>query len=92
VLPDVPPIAQFLPGYEASTWFGIGVLRGTPPQIAERLSTTINAALRDPTFTDRLTNLGGTALNGSADDFRAFVIAEIQKWAKVIRAANLTAE
>ncbi len=88
VLPDVPSLAEFLPGYEASVWFGIAAPRNTPADIVERLNGAINAGLADFNLNRRLGELGGTALTGSAADFGTLISAETEKWAKVVRAAN----
>jgi tripartite-type tricarboxylate transporter receptor subunit TctC len=91
VLPDVPAVGDFLPGYEASTWFGVGAPKNTPAEIVNRLNKEINAALADPKVTARLTDLGGTLLAGSPADFERLIAAETDKWAKVIRFYGLKA-
>ena len=88
-LPDVATLSETLPGYEASTWFGVGAPRNTPAEIVDKLNKTINAGLADPKFTARLANVGGTVLAGSAADFGTLVAAETAKWGKVIRTANI---
>jgi tripartite-type tricarboxylate transporter receptor subunit TctC len=88
VLPDVPSLAEFLPGYEASVWFGIAAPRNTPADIVERLNGAINAGLADSNLNRRLGELGGTALTGSAADFGTLISHETEKWAQVVRAAN----
>jgi tripartite-type tricarboxylate transporter receptor subunit TctC len=92
VLPDVPTVAEFLPDYEASTWFGVGAPKGTPAEIIEKLNREINASLADPKMTARLADLGGTPLPSSPADFGNLIAKETEKWAKVIRAANIKAE
>jgi tripartite-type tricarboxylate transporter receptor subunit TctC len=92
LLPDIPTIGEFLPGFEASAWFGIGTPRNTPPDIIEKLNKEINAALADPKLKARLAELGGTVLAGSPTDFRKLIADETEKWGKVIRAANIRAE
>jgi len=92
VLPDVPAIAESLPGFEASGWQGIGAPRNTPPAVIARLNQAMNAALADPTFTARLTDLGIEPFPGSAAELGAFIAAYTEKWAKVIRAANIKLE
>jgi len=92
LLPDIPTVAEYLPGYEVSAWFGIGAPRNTPTDIIEKLNKEINAALADPNIKARLADLGGTALAGSAADFAKLIAEETEKWAKVIRAANIKAE
>jgi tripartite-type tricarboxylate transporter receptor subunit TctC len=88
-LPDLPTISEFLPGYETSTWFGVGAPRNTSPEIVEKLNKEINAALIDPNMKARLADLGGTMLPGSPADFGKLIADETQKWGKVIRAANI---
>jgi tripartite-type tricarboxylate transporter receptor subunit TctC len=85
VLPDVPPIADFVPGFEAGSWWGIGVPRNTPIEIVGLLNSEINAGLADPRIKARLTELGTTPLVFSPGEFGAFVQAETDKWAKVIK-------
>jgi tripartite-type tricarboxylate transporter receptor subunit TctC len=91
-LPEVPPIADFVPGYEMSQWYGIAAPRGTPAEVIEKLNHEINAAFADPGMRARLTDIGGTVLPGSADEFGRFVAAETVKWAKVVKFAGLKAE
>jgi tripartite-type tricarboxylate transporter receptor subunit TctC len=88
-LPDIPTVGDFVPGYEASSWQGVGAPKGTPPEIIEKLNKEINAALGDPTMKARLAELGGIALPGSAADFGKLIADETEKWGKVIRAANI---
>ena len=92
VLPDLPTVGDFLPGYEASTWMGIGVPRNTPVEIVESLNKEINAALTDPKIKARLADLGGVVLPGSPADFGKLIAGETEKWGKVIRAANIKSE
>jgi tripartite-type tricarboxylate transporter receptor subunit TctC len=92
VLPDVPALGDFVPGYEASTFFGIGAPRNTPPEIIDKLNKEINAALADPKIKERLADLGGTALAGSPADFGKIIADETEKWGKVVRAANIKVE
>ena len=91
-LPDLPKVGDFLPGYEASDWYGICAPRGTPIEIIDRLNTQINAGLADPKLKARLADLGGTVLAGSPSDFGKLIAAETEKWGKVIRAANIKPE
>jgi tripartite-type tricarboxylate transporter receptor subunit TctC len=91
-LPDVPPMGDFLLGYEASAWFGIGAPKNTPPEIVDRLNKEINAGLADATIKSRLTDLGATMFAGSPTEFGKFVASEIEKWGKVIRLANIKPE
>jgi tripartite-type tricarboxylate transporter receptor subunit TctC len=88
-LPDLPTVNQFLPGYEASTWNGVGVPRNTSAEIIGTLNRHINAGLADPSIKARLIELGATALAGSPADFGSLVAEETEKWGKVIRAANI---
>jgi tripartite-type tricarboxylate transporter receptor subunit TctC len=91
-LPEVPPIADFVPGYEMSQWYGIAVPRGTPSEIIEKLNRAVNAAFADPGMRARFADIGGTALPGSTEEFGRFVAAETFKWAKVVKFAGLKAE
>jgi len=92
MLPDVPTVGEFVPGYEASTWSGVGAPKSTPPEIIDKLNVEINAALADPKMKARLADLGGTVLAGSPADFGKFIAEETEKWGKVIRAANIKVE
>jgi tripartite-type tricarboxylate transporter receptor subunit TctC len=89
-LPHVPPMGDFVPGYEAGSWFGIGAPRGTPPAIVTRLNTAISAGLADPGTLARIAALGGMVMPGSPAAFAAFVAAEAEKYRTVIRAANIS--
>jgi tripartite-type tricarboxylate transporter receptor subunit TctC len=91
-LPDIPTVGEFVPGYEASGWQGIGAPRNTPADIVDRLNREVNAGLADPKMKSRLADLGGTVLMGSPAAFEKFIADETEKWAKVIRAANIKAE
>jgi tripartite-type tricarboxylate transporter receptor subunit TctC len=91
-LPDIPTVGDFVPGYEASTFHGIGAPRRTPTEIVEKLNKEINAVLTDLKFTTRLAELGATGLPGSAADFAKLIGEETEKWGKVIRAANIKPE
>jgi tripartite-type tricarboxylate transporter receptor subunit TctC len=92
VLPEIPTVAEFLPGYEASGWFGIGAPKNTPPEIIDKLNKEINAGVADPKIKARLLDLGGTELSGSPADFGKLIADETEKWGKVIRAANIKPE
>jgi tripartite-type tricarboxylate transporter receptor subunit TctC len=92
LLPDTPTIAEFVPGYEASDWQGLGAPKDTAAEIIDRLNNEINAALVDRKMRARLADLGGTPLPGSHTDFGKFIADEIEKWGKVIRAANIKPE
>jgi tripartite-type tricarboxylate transporter receptor subunit TctC len=91
-LPDVPTVAETVPGYEASAFFGMGVPKGTPPEIIEKLNKEINAALADPNIKARLADLGGMLIPGSPADFGKLVAAETEKWAKVIKDGGVALE
>jgi tripartite-type tricarboxylate transporter receptor subunit TctC len=91
-LPDVPTVGEFLPGYEASGWSGIGAPRNTPAKIVDKLNTEINATLADPNMKARLADLGGDVLALSPADFGKLIADETEKWGKVIRAANIKPE
>jgi tripartite-type tricarboxylate transporter receptor subunit TctC len=92
VLPDIPAIGEFVPGYQASSVFGVGAPRNTPTEIIDTLNKEINAALADADFQARLAHLDGTALGGSPADFGKLIADETEKWAKVIRLANIKPE
>jgi tripartite-type tricarboxylate transporter receptor subunit TctC len=91
-LPDLPPLAYYLPGYETSGWFGIGVPKNTPIEVVERLNKEINAGLADPKIKARYAELGAAVFGGSPADFGRHIAGETEKWAKVIRAANIKPE
>jgi tripartite-type tricarboxylate transporter receptor subunit TctC len=91
-LPDIPSMADFVPGYEASQWFGAGLRKDTPVEIIDKLNKGINATLTDPAMKARLTDLGATAVTGSPDDLGKFLAVETEKWGKVIRTANIKPE
>jgi tripartite-type tricarboxylate transporter receptor subunit TctC len=91
-LPDIPTMAEFLPDYEASAWFGIGAPKNTPVEIIQTLNREINVGLADPKMKARLADLGGTVLPGSPTDFGKLVADETEKWAKVIKSAGIKAE
>ena len=91
-LPDIPALSETLPGYEASTWLGIGVPKSTPTEVIDKLNREINAALADPNMKKRLADLGAAVFAGSPADFTKFIADETEKWGKVIRAANIKAQ
>jgi tripartite-type tricarboxylate transporter receptor subunit TctC len=91
-LADLPIVADFVPGFEASTWYGIGAPKNTPAQIIERLNSEINAGLGDPALRTRLAELGGMAIEGSPGDLGKLIAEETDKWGKVILAANIKPE
>ena len=91
-LPDIPTISDFVPGYEASGWFGLGAPRNTPAEIVDTLNREVNAGLTDPKLKARLEGLGGTVLTGSAADFGKLLADETEKWAKVVRFSGAKAD
>jgi len=92
VLPNVPTLGEFVPGYEAVLWQGIGAPKNTPTEIVEKLNKEINAALADPKMKARFADLGSVVLPGSPGDFGKLIADETAKWGKVIRAANIKLE
>jgi tripartite-type tricarboxylate transporter receptor subunit TctC len=91
-LPDVPTVGEFLPGFEARGWYGIVVPKATPAEIVGKLNQEINAALADPNMKKRLTDLGVAVFAGSPADFGKFIADETEKWAKVVKFADIKAE
>ena len=91
-LPQVPVMADFVPGYEASGWIGIGAPKNTPTEIVEKLNQEVSAALADPNFKARLAETGGLAFANSPTEFRKFIAEEVDKWGKVIRTADIKPE
>jgi len=91
-LPDVPAVAEFVPGYEASAWYGLNAPKNTPTQIVEKLNGEVNFGLADPKMRARLAELGGMMLPGSPADFGKFVAEETRKWSKLIQAVGIKAE
>ena len=92
ILPDVPTVAEIVPGYEASGWHGIGAPAKTPAEIVDKLNAEINALLANATFKERLADLGGLQMVMSPAEFGKFTMAEIDKWAKVIKFADIKSE
>ena len=92
LLPDVPTVGEFVPGYEASAWFGIAAPKGTPAEIIDTLNKEINAGLTSPILKARLADLGGAVLPGSPATFGKLIAEDTEKWAKVIKAANIKPE
>jgi tripartite-type tricarboxylate transporter receptor subunit TctC len=88
-LSDIPVVADSVPGYEASAWYGVGAPRSTPAEIVDKLNSEINAGLADPKIKARLLELGSVAFAGSPSQFGKHIAAETDKWAKVIRVANI---
>jgi tripartite-type tricarboxylate transporter receptor subunit TctC len=92
VLPDIPTIGDVLPGFEASTWFGVGAPRNTPPEIVDKLNKEINTGLADPKIKARISDLGGTVLAGSPADFGKLIAEETEKWGKVVKFSGAKAD
>jgi tripartite-type tricarboxylate transporter receptor subunit TctC len=92
ILPELPTVSDFLPGFEASNWFGVAAPKSTPPEIIDKLNKEINLALAEPKTKARLADLGAAPLTGSPADFGRFIAAEAEKWGKVIRTAGIKAE
>jgi tripartite-type tricarboxylate transporter receptor subunit TctC len=91
-LPDIPSVSEFVPGYEASAWWGVGAPKDTPADIVEKLNKEINAALADPKMKARLADLGCTVLAGSPSDFGKLIAEETEKWGKVVKSTGIKAE
>jgi tripartite-type tricarboxylate transporter receptor subunit TctC len=88
-LPDVPAAAEFVPGYEATAWWGLGAPKDTPPPIVETLNKEVNAALADPAMKARLADLGAEPMPMSISEFNSLIADETEKWAKVIKFAGI---
>ena len=88
-LPDLPSVGDFVPGYEASTWYGLGAPSNTPAEIIDRLNREINAGLDDPALKARLAELGGMSIKGSPAHLGKLIVDETEKWGKVIKLANI---
>ena len=91
-LPDTPTVSEFVPGYEASAWYGIGAPRNTPADIIDKLNREINAGFADPRMKSRLADLGASADPGSPADFAKLLAPETEKWAKVVKFAGIKPE
>jgi tripartite-type tricarboxylate transporter receptor subunit TctC len=91
-LPDIPTVGEFVPGYEASVWFGLGVSKGTPAEVINKLNQETNAALTDIKIKARMAESGGNVLPGSPADFGKLIAEETEKWSKVVREANIKPE
>ena len=92
VLPNVPTLGEFVPGYEANLWQGVGAPKSTPTEIVDKLNREINAALADPKIKARLADLGCTVFANSPADFAKLIAADTEKWGKVIRTADIKPE
>jgi tripartite-type tricarboxylate transporter receptor subunit TctC len=91
-LPEIPTVTEFVPGYEASNWYGVGAPKATPVEIIDKLNKEISAGLADPNLKAQLTDLGGTVLAGSPADFGKLIADETEKWAKVIKFVGIKAD
>jgi tripartite-type tricarboxylate transporter receptor subunit TctC len=92
MLPDIPTVGEFVPGYEAPTWYGLGAPKNTPAEIVDKLNNEINAGLADPKLRVRLADLGGTVMMGSPADFGKLIADDTEKWGKVIKSAGIKPE
>ncbi len=90
--PDVPVVADTVPGYEATAWFGVGMPKGTPREAIDKINAAINRALADPKMRERLAQLGGTPIPGTPEDFGKTIAAETEKWAKVVASSGATVD
>src|SRR5438093_677111 len=91
-LPDIPTVGEFVPGYEASNWYGLGAPKNTPAEIVEKLNKEISAGLADPKIEARLADLGGAVLALSPADFEKLIADETEKWGKVVKLAGIKAD
>jgi tripartite-type tricarboxylate transporter receptor subunit TctC len=91
-LPDIPTVAEFVPGYDAIGWYGIGAPKRTPAEIIDKLNKETNATLADPEFRSRLADLGAVPMSMAPAEFGKFIAEETEKWGKVIRLANIKLE
>ena len=91
-MPDTPTVAETVPGYEATAWFGIGMPKGTPRDIIDKLNAEVNRALADPKMRERLAELGGKPISGTPEDFAKVIAAETEKWAKVVVSSGAKVE
>ena len=90
--PDLPTVADTVPGYEATAWFGVGMPKGTPREAIERMNAAVNKALADPKMRERLAQLGGAPIPGTPEDFGKVIVAETEKWAKVVASSGATVD
>jgi tripartite-type tricarboxylate transporter receptor subunit TctC len=91
-LPDTPTVADTVPGYEATAWFGVGMPKGSPREAIMRVNAAVNAALADPGVKAKLADLGGKPIPGTPEDFGKVIVSETQKWAKVVNASGAKVE
>ncbi len=91
-MPELPTVGETVPGYEATAWFGIGMPKGTPREIIEKVNAEVNRALADPKMRERLAELGGAPIAGTPEDFGKVIAAETEKWAKVVAASGATVD
>ena len=91
-LPEIPTVSEFVPGFETNYWIGLGAPKSTPAEIIGKLNREINMALADPGLRSRFTDLGGSVVGGSPDEFAKLVSDETDKWSRVVRAAHIKAE
>jgi tripartite-type tricarboxylate transporter receptor subunit TctC len=92
VLPDIPTLAEFVPGYEANQWYGVGAPKETPAEVIDKLNTEINAVTADPLIKARLASLGVDPMSMTSAAFGKFIADEAERWGKVIRAANIKSD
>jgi tripartite-type tricarboxylate transporter receptor subunit TctC len=92
LIPDTPVMSDFVPGYDVSNWFGLGMPSHAPAEVIDRLNAAVNEGLVDPRLKARFTDMGGTPLPGSPSDFGKLIANETEKWSKVIRTANIKPE
>ena len=90
--PDLPTVGDTVPGYEATAWFGVGMPKGTPRDVVEKMNAAINRALADPKIRSRLADLGGSPIAGSPEDFGKVIASETEKWAKVVASSGATVD